>query len=447
MSAPFSLSMLTSRHRHILVALHSLFAGCVFAVQIPFDPPARAPLPVAAGAEPSHAWEPDAFVPVTLARIAALPAAEQPAWRAYWAESQRRLQRLPGRDLIDHSPLHAAPIGSFHASYSRGVRLGAPTEYYQSEEARRTADHVVNWQTPVGAWVKGGDYSRDRRPDDDHHDAWSGGTFDNDATIFELRFLALVDHGAPDSPRSRAWREAFLRGLDYVFASQYPNGGYPQVYPLVGWYHDAITFNDDAMVHILELLRDVSERRAEFSFVPEPQAETARRQLERGIRCVLAAQLRTSRGRLLVWGQQHDPITLQPCAARNFEPTAACSNESVGLTLFLMSLPHPSAEIVHAVNSAMQWFGGTAYHGVVWQRGEKAGNGLVPSDHAPDLWARFYELNTGKPVFGDRDRTLHYSVNEISDERRMGYAWFNSRAATLPQAYAAWKHQISGATR
>lgn len=428
-----------------LFVVTCLFPLGTRAVQIKADPPVPAPPPAVAGALPAHPWAADAFLPVTPERISALPDAEQPAWRAYWEESQKRARLLPPRDLVDHSstkPLPGGPIGS---SYSKGVRLGAPAAYYGTEAARTIADHVVNWQTPVGAWVKSGDYSRDRRPADDHHDAWSGGTFDNDSTIYELRFLALVQAAAPDSPRSQAWRDAFLRGLDYVFAAQYPNGGYPQIYPLVGWYHDAITFNDDAMVHILELLRDVSARQAEFAFVPAAPARTAARQLERGIHCVLAAQLQTSSGRRIAWGQQHDPLTLQPCAARNFEPTSACSNESVGLTLFLMSIPQPTPDIVTAVDSAVRWFAATAYHDVAWNRPAKTGNGLLSRPGAPDLWARFYELNTGRPVFGDRDRSIHYAVTELSDERRLGYAWFNSRGAQLPAAYAAWKQRIGAA--
>ena len=90
------------------------------------------------------------------------------------------------------------------------------------------------------------------------------GTFDNDATITQLRFLAKVI--AADPQRGGAFRSSFLRGLDYIFAAQYPNGGWPQVWPLEGGYHDAITINDDAMLNILTLLSDVCGGTNEFSF-------------------------------------------------------------------------------------------------------------------------------------------------------------------------------------
>lgn len=401
----------------------------------------------AGAAEAPRPWPADPFLPVTEQRISALPAAEQPAWRAYWGKSQERAKLLPPRDLVDHSatqPLPGPPIGS---SYSKGVRLDAPAAWYATEEARLTADHVVNWQTPAGGWVKSGDYSRDRQPADDHHDSWSAGTFDNDSTIYEMRFLALVNAAATaeaDTPRTRAWRRCFLRGLDYVLAAQYPNGGFPQVYPLVGWYHDAITFNDDALVHILELLRDIGSRKAEFAFVPSELVDLTRKRLELGIRCVLATQLRSPDGSRTVWGQQHDALTLQPCAARNFEPASECSRESAGLVEFLMTVPHPSSEIVAAVDGAMQWFPRRALHNVSWDRNAPAGTDLQTSPGAPDLWARFYEFGTGKPIYSERDRLIHYTPAELSFERRKGYAWFNTRGTELLQPYAAWKKSLPG---
>src|SRR4051812_47017386 len=99
------------------------------------------------------AWPPDAFLPLTEQRIAALPPTEQSVWRAYWDKSVAQAKLGSARDLVDHSatkPLPGGPIGS---SYSKGVRLDRSPSWYASEEARAIADHVVNWQTAVGAWV------------------------------------------------------------------------------------------------------------------------------------------------------------------------------------------------------------------------------------------------------------------------------------------------------
>ncbi|HWA11410.1 MAG TPA: pectate lyase [Opitutaceae bacterium] len=400
--------------------------------------------PLARAADAPRPWPPDQFLPVTEQRVAALPAGAQPAWRAYLKASAERLKLLGPLDLVDHSlaqPSDGPPIPS---TYSQGVKLGAPAAWYASEEARTIADHVANWQTATGGWVKTGDYSRNREPKDDHRDAWSAGTFDNDSTIYELRFLALVSTAAGNTDRAALWRKSFMFGLTYVLAAQYPNGGFPQVYPLVGWYHDAITFNDDAMVHILELLRDIRDRRAEFAFVPETVAAEAGRRVERGIQCILAAQLRDADGHRTVWGQQHDAITLQPCAARNFEPVSECSLESGRLAQFLMTVPDPSPAVVDAIEGAVQWFPRRAFHHVVWNRDDTHGSGLVPKEGAPDLWARFYEIGTGKAVFGDRDRTIHYVFGELSNERRKGYGWYQTAPATVAASYQAWREKRAG---
>jgi PelA/Pel-15E family pectate lyase len=388
---------------------------------------------------PPRPWGPDPFLPVTAERIAALPAAEQPAWRAYWAASASHARPaakptdpVENRDkpLVNRAPVPAV--------YSTRLQLNAAPAWYASAEARTLADGIVAWQRPSGGWTKGGVYTRAPTAEDDHHDGWSAGTFDNDSTVYELRFLALVIQAAGAEARA-TWRDSFVRGLDYIFAAQYPNGGFPQIYPLAGSYHDAITYNDDAMVHILELLRDAAERKAAYSFVPAEYAAKARERLNRGIECVLATQQRAADGRLTIWGQQHDALTMQPCAARNFEPLSECSSESAGLVLFLMSLPRPSPAIIAAVEGAVAWFPTRTLHGVVWDRQATAGSGLVEQAGAPPLWARFYEFGTGRPIFGERDRTVHYVVTELSGERRLGYGWYNSRAAVLPGVYASWK--------
>ena len=57
--------------------------------------------------------------------------------------------------------------------------------------------------------------------------------------------------------------------------------------------------------------------------------------------------------------------------------------------------------------------------------------------HAP-LWERYYELGTDRPIFGDRDRTIHDDVNEISRERRKGYSWFSDTGRRVLAHYEKW---------
>jgi PelA/Pel-15E family pectate lyase len=388
-------------------------------------------------------WPGNAALPVTAERIAALPAVEQPAWRAYWEKSCERSALLPARKPKEYAPARPLDGPPVPAIYSQGLPRNPTAEWYRSPAAHTLADHILTWQTPVGAWTKGGNYTRDHLPTDDENDEFSAGTYDNDSTLDELRAIARTAHGlerpGPVDPRVAVWRAAFLRGLAYILDSQYPNGGFPQVYPLVGGYHDAITFNDDAMLHVLQLLRDVGARQAEFAFVPAADAAKAKAAFAAGIRCILACQLRAPGGSRTIWGQQHDALTLQPCAARNFEPAAECSRESAGLVGLLMQLPAPDADTVAAVDGAMAWFTLRALHDVAWNYRAPAGTGVTSKPGAPALWARFYEFGTGRPIFGERDRMIHYDPAGLSLERRNGYGWFNSLPAELFPLHARWK--------
>lgn len=62
--------------------------------------------------------------------------------------------------------------------------------------------------------------------------------------------------------RLRVGERSGRAGLDYLLAAQYPNGGWPQFYPLRSDYSRHITFNDDAMTDVLALLEDVANARA-----------------------------------------------------------------------------------------------------------------------------------------------------------------------------------------
>jgi PelA/Pel-15E family pectate lyase len=419
------LMMRSTYHLYWLLAIAPALAG-----QLASSGQPESPQPPASVDGPRD-WPPDAYLPVTADRVSHLPVAEQAAWRSYLDASQERARLLPAlsaRENAPAGPVSTPPRGGLH---TRGLRLDAEAAWYASEEARTIADRVVERQSPAGAWTKGIDYTRPREKAGtvEEVDVWSRGTLDNSATTAEMRFLTRVI-AADQSERARPWRAAFLRGLEYIFAAQYPNGGFPQIYPLAGGYHDAITYNDSAMTHALEILRDVSGGKNGYEFVSDASRADAERRLRRGIECILATQITTPDGRRTVWCQQHDALTLRPCAARNFEPVAASAQESALLVEFLRTVADRSPAVAGAIDEALAWFSRVALRGVAWDRMAVEGSGLTTAPGAPLLWARMYEIGSDKPLFGDRDRTIHYTVTEISSERRLGYGWYG----TWPQA-------------
>ncbi|MYA72504.1 pectate lyase, partial [Candidatus Poribacteria bacterium] len=230
-----------------------------------------------------------------------------------------------------------------------------PVEWFQGEEGRRIADNVLTWQTPIGGWPKNRDTASepfDGKIEDLH------ATFDNSATTGELRFLARAFR-ATNEPR---YQQAFLKGFSHILKAQYPNGGWPQFYPLSKNYHRHITFNDNAMVRILELLRDVSES-PDYRFLKTEDRTKAEAAVIKGIDCILRTQIKQN-GKRTVWCAQHDEKTLAPAWARSYEPPSLSGAESVGVVRFLMSLEEPTPEIIAAVEGAVEWFRSVTIHGM-----------------------------------------------------------------------------------
>ena len=329
-------------------------------------------------------------------------------------------------------------------------------EWYASAEALRVADNLLLYQRDVGGWPKNIDMAA---PLDEKQRAEllklkgatgneEAATIDNSATYTQLEYLARVY----TAQRQERHREAFLKGLDYLLAAQYENGGWPQYYPLRKGYYTHITYNDNAMVGVLELLRDVARRKPAYAFVDDARRLKSEKAVERGVECILKTQVRVN-GKLTVWGAQHDEVTLAPAPARKFEPVSLASRESVAVTRFLMGVERPDARIVESIESAVAWFNASQLSGVRWvEKEDKSQPGgfdrtVVKDPQAPPLWARFYEIGTNRPVFEGRDGVVRYSVLEIEAERRNGYGWYTEEPSKLiNKDYPAWQKRLKKKT-
>jgi PelA/Pel-15E family pectate lyase len=122
-------------------------------------------------------------------------------------------------------------------------------------------------------------------------------------------------------------------------------------------------------------------------------------------------------------------------------PSQAAS-ESADLMAFLMEQPAPGPEMVAAVNAAAAWFEKVKIRDEAYQFDAKLGRELVPAPGHGPIWARDYEIGTDRPIFGDRDRSIHDNVNEISKERRNGYSWYNQAPERPLELYAGWEQRF-----
>jgi PelA/Pel-15E family pectate lyase len=363
-------------------------------------------------------------------RLLPLPEAERAAWRTYLAHSAQSSEIDRATIEAELSALHRAAMT--RAPFQKAFRVDAEMsdEWFHGEKAARIADHMLSFQTPSGGWSKHVDYEpSSRQPGQSYYsetDRWQYiATIDNDSTTEQLHFIARA-YAARTEPR---YRDSFLRGVEYLLQAQFPNGCWPQVYPLEGGYHDAVTYNDNAIVNVLNLLGEVAA--GQFEFVPEPLRASVHGALERGTTCMIASQVVIS-GEPAVWAQQHDPLTLEPVAARTYELAALTGRESAAVVGYLMGLPSPDPRVMRAVHAAVAWFKAHEIFGY-----EYASYTLRKVDGAGPLWARLYEIGTARPIFSNRDGVKRYDWNELTDRRR-GYVWYTKEPLDVLAQYEQW---------
>lgn len=345
--------------------------------------------------------------------------------------------------------------------YGRNALRQTDPTFLQSEDGRRIGDQVLLWQRNTGGWPKNIDMAspmteeqtskvlaeKDRRDDS---------TTDNNATSMQMIYLARLYQASGEE----RYRDGFRRGVEYLLSGQYANGGWPQFWPVQRDYQIHITYNDDAMVNTMTMLRDMCEGREPYQgdLCDPTLKKQLKRAFDRGIECILATQITSKHGigdgkGLSIWCQQHDRETLLPAPARAYELPSYCPMESAWIVRLLMQLPNPDKRVKAAVHAAMAWFDKYKLTGLRVQRVMIDGQRetmLVedPSSQTP-LWGRFYDLDNCVPYVCDRDGIPRRRLEDIGSERRNGYSWYGSRPAELYPLYEEWadrfdpKHKVS----
>ena len=208
-------------------------------------------------------------------------------------------------------------------------RATGDEDYFAAAAAAGRA--LVRGQHPSGGWdyvidTAGedslkrwyGTYGRNAWRMEEFHHHYGNATFD-DAGTAEASQLMLRLYLAR---REREWRGPLDRAIAFVLDSQYANGGWPQRFPLstdAGLhgrpnYTGYITFNDDVAGENIKFLIFAYQTLGDRRLVAP---------IRRAMDCFLACQQPAPQAG---WGLQHLPDTLQPSAARTYEPEALATH-------------------------------------------------------------------------------------------------------------------------
>ncbi|MBN1108484.1 MAG: pectate lyase, partial [Bacteroidales bacterium] len=199
------------------------------------------------------------------------------------------------------------------------VASGMPYEWYGSEESLRVAENILLYQRDIGGWPKNiamhlplTDPEKAKIRDEK---GLNDAIFDNNATTTEMKFMARMYNNTG----KEIYRESYNRGLKFILDAQYKNGGWPMFWPLRKGYYTHITFNDNAIVNILKLLKTILDEDPLYAEVTSREnLKRVKKAYKKGIQIILKTQIIVD-GKPTVWCAQHDEITLLPTAARTYE--------------------------------------------------------------------------------------------------------------------------------
>jgi PelA/Pel-15E family pectate lyase len=327
---------------------------------------------------------------------------------------------------------------------------------YAETDYSKIADNIIRFQRDNGGWPKNYDMRAILSPEQINKVIQTKGilhtTFDNATTYTHAYYLAQVY----TITKKEVYKEACLKGIDFILQAQYPNGGWPQYFPLEKGYSRHITFNDGAYMGIMNLLQKIIDNDPNFAFINDEIKSKVTSAYQKGIDCIVNIQI-IDQGKRTAWCQQHDEITLLPAWARAFEPPSICNGESAEIVLFLMNIDNPNEKIIQSIQSAIKWFADSQIFNTRVEtfdapefdsKYKKVSDDrrVVIDSSAPPIWTRYYELGTGRPLFCDRDSKYLYSLAEVSRERRSGYAWYTYEPSKVLKKYPEWQKKWTPST-
>ena len=300
--------------------------------------------------------------------------------------------------------------------------------------AHAAADCLIRGQLRSGGWSASIEFAPEARKtfayrvDPERHKSkatlFNVTTFDDDKSQSAMRFLMRLDQ-ATDFKNERL-HEAISFALEATLKSQYPNGAWPQgyaafpdpeKYPVkqasfpeewsrtmtAKYYHQFYTLNDNSMKDVIDVMLLAAEVYGDATpLAPALRGEgpgvrgsslgeRCRRAAERAGDFLILAQMPEPQP---AWAEQYD-FEMHPCWARKFEPPAITGLESQGAIRALMQIYTATGDrkYLKPIPPAIDY--------------------LKRSRLSDGRLARFYELQTNKPLYLTREYVLTHDDGDV----------------------------------
>jgi len=319
------------------------------------------------------------------------------------------LVRQEGENQASNTTAWVQPPGTPTVGGAYLFAYETTADRYFLEAARETAHALVRGQLKSGGW----DYQIDFDPkarlkyayrvDGGSNDARNVTTLDDNTTQSALRYLMHVDRAL--GFKDEQIHESIEFALSSLLKAQYPNGAWaqrfseapdPSQYPVVkanfpdAWpreypkedYRSYYTFNDNSIADTIATMFEAAQIYGEAKY-----GDAAKKAGD----FILLAQMPPPQP---AWAQQYN-AKMQPAWARRFEPAAVTGGESQGVLRILLSIFRETGDkkYLAPIPAAVKY---------------------LRSSQLPDgRLARFYELQTNRPLYFTRQYELTYNDDDL----------------------------------
>jgi len=295
---------------------------------------------------------------------------------------------------------------------------GATDDGEYLEMAEKIAGALVFGQRPEGGWHYFIDFDPQGIPEyydkvasqcwgwEEYYHYGDNSTFDDDVHAGATRLLMALYLETLD-PR---WRTPLDRALAFVLESQFPNGAWPQRFPLRDDYSSCYTFNDGVIAGNIFLLLEAFEKLGNTRYL-----EAARRAMD----FVVKSQLPPPQAG---WALQYGK-NMKPAKARNYEPAAVTPGQTLECIRNLEAFYKITGDrkFLRGIPDAIRWLESSVLNG---------GKGAV-YEGKTYTHATFYEPGSNKPIFPHRRK----SRAELDPNDPMQGYWVDDKLGNFTEHY------------